>query len=1050
MNSFSNTIIIASLLLSLSACQKDSNTEDPINDEAVSTAPEENQEDGGSGNSSEDGDNNPSTEPEDTPPEDTDPEDTAPEDTPEDTAPEDPPITDPEQDPDTSEPQPPEDSEPEVPESEPETPEDSEPETPEDSEPPQSDDPVAEDDETIDPTDNSSVADNSCFEAGTGLASAGETFSLPNFVDNHSHMNHSDPDKMSEHMAALDLVSYDNATHAAISNGSWCDPAIWHNKTVPGSGANVVIPEGISVTYGFEDDTAINTIRVDGDLAFSTQFNSQLIVDTLVVDPRGTLTIGTKENPVLQNVLVDIQFADNGNINTNWDSQLLSRGLIAHGRTSIHGAEKTVHLKVSQDPKQGDSQIHLSEAPLNWQVGDLIVVAASSYVGWAWDGSRVSYFGTRDDVRTISAINGNIITLDSPLTFDHSTPKNKYKIDVANYSRNIRFSNQAGTQLPVHQRGHFMVMHHNDVDIRYAEFFELGRTDKSFRAVPVESVANVQASTNIQGRYPFHIHRAGNLTRNPAIIVGNAVFGSPGWGYTHHESHADFYNNASYRTHGVGFMAESGNETGTWQGNIAINARGNGQAGNPKNAGENGPGDDVTTNDQGRTGAGFWFRGRLVRSIDNIAVSTNQGYVYLHRGSRAYVHRTDFSLPEVAGYGDEIETKDIPIRGFDGNEAYASWSGLWIVKANPLQHHDMRTNLSDFLAWEVILGAGIEYTSRYTIRDFEIFGKSVNEQFTQPRVGITFGPNTSDMVIVNSHIENFNSGGGNNPGTGIHLVHSRTDNAVVPEGRPIYTIVNPTFINVGQNYQDLRPSIDTIINFEPQTTANFSVNVTPFILPNGANRYSYEPQFQSDEVEYTVGAGWGPGIFFSGEKTDSLGNYKVPDDYDYNYVEHDSITNLVKDEGYYLDSNGKAYAVMERYFSDRLTSETFKQSVKIFLGNGAHEELQNPSQAIWQGAKYQGIIDFNSQAAIANNDEYSTTEDTAITFNMAANDVDPEGDSVYVDGVMQPRNGYVYKNDNDTYTYLPAVGFTGTDAFEYWVTDGNGKFSKGIATINVD
>ena len=51
---------------------------------------------------------------------------------------------------------------------------------------------------------------------------------------------------------------------------------------------------------------------------------------------------------------------------------------------------------------------------------------------------------------------------------------------------------------------------------------------------------------------------------DPGMAMGNAVYGSPGWGFVHHDSNAILDNNATYDTFGAGYVAESGNETGAW------------------------------------------------------------------------------------------------------------------------------------------------------------------------------------------------------------------------------------------------------------------------------------------------------------------------------------------------------------------------------------------------------------------------------------------------------------------------------------------------------
>src|SRR6056297_592492 len=137
-------------------------------------------------------------------------------------------------------------------------------------------------------------------------------------MDHSMHMD--DMGKMMEHSELLDLVPRAEATHIAIRNGDWFDPATWHNGLIPGDDAKVLIP-------------------------------------TFVVDSSGRLEIGTKDNPVQSGFDTKIIFANNGDIDVGWDPTLLSRGLISHGQVDIHGEEKTEFLKVADAPLAGDTQI---------------------------------------------------------------------------------------------------------------------------------------------------------------------------------------------------------------------------------------------------------------------------------------------------------------------------------------------------------------------------------------------------------------------------------------------------------------------------------------------------------------------------------------------------------------------------------------------------------------------------------------------------------------------------------------------------------------------
>ncbi|RBP50603.1 Ig-like domain-containing protein [Arenicella xantha] len=844
--------------------------------------------------------------------------------------------------------------------------------------------------------------------------------SLPDLGENPMP-GHTDPGKMAEHMAIFDFVDYDNATHVAVQSGNWSSQSTWYAGRIPTDCAKVVIPVDTTVSYDIDSDVRLHTVRVDGNLNFSTSSSTRMVLDTLVVDPRGVLQIGTKANPMPANRSAEIVIADNGDINVQHDPMLLSRGVVAHGTTRIHGAVKTTHLKVASDPLAGQTSLTLTESPIGWRIGDKLVIAGTYYLGWKWDNDirAVRYFGTQDEVRTIESIAGNSITLDSALAFDHTSPRADLKTSVANFTRNVAIRTENADSVAVHQRGHVMFMHSNKVDVRYAEFDELGRTDKSVPSLDISNVSPVSANSNVQGRYSFHFHRTGTADqRQPAVAVGNAVFGSPGWGYTHHDSHADFHDNASFNTFGAGFVAETGNETGIWSGNIAIKAEGN-SAFNPKN------GNDREGFDMGRTGDGFWFQGRLVRSIDNIAASVNHGFVYLHRGSGMLNFPPDrFMLPEALGLGSDATPDDAPIRDFDNNEAFANTVGLYIVKANPNQEHDIMTTLSDFTAWNVRAGAAIEYTSHYLVNNFDLIAAPSNlAPFYAPAFGLEFGTNTTDMVAKDIHINGFPEG----------ILLSKHQTNSEDSGRDQFVVIGGSFTNVGTHFVE-QDATDLIISNDDLVPGRFSVDVN-----NNGGRFEY----------LSAATSAGAGVSYTGFKTDSIGQTPVPAGVDtYGIFVRDMIAN-VEINGYYHDTDsGDIYTVVENYFSDRATGEIHKVGFKTFLGPDVVSVLGNQFHA-WADAVDMGDINIASASPTAIDDAASTTVETAVQLNLTTNDTDPENDSLYVDGIVQPRDGRVFQDSASSVTYMPNFGFTGVDTFYYWVSDGNGNFSKGHVNVTV-
>lgn len=816
-------------------------------------------------------------------------------------------------------------------------------------------------------------------------------------------------------LAVAALIDQSDVTLTAAGNGVWSNSATWGGNP-PATSDVLLVPAGVTVTAD-GIDAEIEHLRVDGHLIFDPAQSSTLTLDTLEVTPGGRLTIGTAAQPVADPAEIRIRFRSDADIDVGWDPFLLTRGLVADGDVEIHGQPKTVHLKVAVDPVAGDEVLTLAEAPENWRIGDRIVLTGTFYSGWKWDNSigAVRYYGTQDEVRHIAGIDGNEITLDAPLEHDHLTPRADLKASVANFTRSISFETVDGDSAPVHRRGHVMLRHHTGFDVRFAAFDHLGRTDKSVESFALDQLGTIVPDSNVRGRYAMHFHMTGiDTPEDPAMAVGNAVFHSPGWGFVHHASNAIFHDNASFDTFGAGFVAETGDEIGAWTNNIAIKAEGN-SAFNPKN------GNETDTFDMGRTGDGFWFQGRMVRAVGNVAASVNHGYVYLHRGNGMRGFPNDaFMLPEALRIAGDSAPDDAPIFNFHDNEAFASTVGIYVVKANPNQQHDIHSHLSEFTAWEVEAGAAMEYTSHYLLEDFDIIG-STPEPFRDPAFGIDFGTNTTDMVINRSRIEGMP--------LGIRLGKDFTD-AHPPEVNQ-YVVVDAQFENVDQHFDhDGNAGVDTIVTSGDLVPGRMAVTLN-----------------DGQPLEYLSPAtSAGSGLFYQGEKLDSVGESPVPAGTDSLGVPSYDMIAIVSEDGYYRAGNDDPYAVVEEYFTDRATGTIHKFGLKIRLGPDVEAVLGGPFHA-WAEAFERGPIDLASQPPTPGDDRFVTTPGTPITIAPLANDSDPDGDALSIDGVVAPRHGQVYANGDGTLDYRPDLDYIGEDQFTYWATDDNGNYSPATITV---
>jgi VCBS repeat-containing protein len=99
------------------------------------------------------------------------------------------------------------------------------------------------------------------------------------------------------------------------------------------------------------------------------------------------------------------------------------------------------------------------------------------------------------------------------------------------------------------------------------------------------------------------------------------------------------------------------------------------------------------------------------------------------------------------------------------------------------------------------------------------------------------------------------------------------------------------------------------------------------------------------------------------------------------------------------------------------------------------------------------VVTPTNDAPVATGEAYATDEDTPLIVaapGLLANDVDIDGDRLSVGLVDRPLRGTVVASANGSFSYVPALNFSGTDSFSYRVSDGDGRDSNTvIVTIAV-
>lgn len=593
-----------------------------------------------------------------------------------------------------------------------------------------------------------------------------------------------DEQRGAEHAALFTLINSADATAVAVEDGPWSDPATWHNGVVPAAGARVLIHNTVEVTYDLESDAPLEWIRVDGVLTFQHDASTRVVVETFVSDPRGEINIGTADNAIDSNVTAELLIDTTGGaLSQAEDPTLVGRGFIAHGRTNLHGAEKREFTTLSGDAAAGASFIELSNAliPEGWRVGDTLLVAgtevndallnsanvAAAIEAADADNSRfadelleITSMTTVDgrvrvffnNVTNASAINASRTTL----LWNHQRPDgetfdaDELAIHVANLTRNVVIRSSDPT-VDLQERGHFMVMHNRNAEIHHAQFKDLGRTNKRLVVDDPAAIGNFDSSpgtgTNPRGRYGLHLHRLGanDLNGSAAQVTGNVVWGTPGWGIVHHDSHAVLEDNVVFDVVGAGIVAEDGNELGLWRNNLVVKTTGDLVNNFDDGAffqSQRGPRFDL-----GFFGSGYWVQGGGfgIRMEDNIAASTNgPGFDIVHNtDGLANVELISVDLIEDpivrqalldAGF-TQVTPNNIPTRGIDGLTSYNGFRGVhtWLHNRDSgdmegtftfptFLAHDFRSTIENFTLWNVQSGVQNFYSTRFDFRNGLIVG----------------------------------------------------------------------------------------------------------------------------------------------------------------------------------------------------------------------------------------------------------------------------------------------------------------------------------------
>ena len=538
-------------------------------------------------------------------------------------------------------------------------------------------------------------------------------------------------------------------TDLAVRNGAWNSPETWADGTVPTGEDLVRIDEEFAVQINAHAE--VGSLEILGDLKFATGVNTSLTATTIVVLPSGTLTIGTADKPVAANVSAKIIFRDtplrSGTLERpGVDPYQYSNGILVLGEMTTHGTSKTPYVRLDRDISRGGTSIELPKAPLDWQVGDILVLPQTTQEPVIKGSPSID----ETETVTIERINGTTVEFAETIAYDHKgISENPFSVEVyphvANLTRNVVFQSENSEGV----RGHVFATATAIVKVDNTSFLGLGRTDA--KRVTDNTIVNeagqvVHIGSNQAGRYAFHAHHL----VDPFRLSGSVVEDGWRWGITVHNTDSSLIErNVVYEATGAGIMTEDGSETSNvFRGNLVIKVEGGHQVGDKRGGvtwHENVLGERFL--DVAVDGSGFWLRASAGTFEDNFVYDA-VGFGYNFNGYyRTTENSPDFSIQQ--------------IDSFRNNEVASSHGGLWLTWSQgqkKIQDNYRLQFFQDLLVWHTQRGVVAYHEGSFELRDITVIGDAAVSSINQGSQTIINGRSNRASIgidLAHPHYENF-------------------------------------------------------------------------------------------------------------------------------------------------------------------------------------------------------------------------------------------------------------------------------------------------------
>ena len=546
-------------------------------------------------------------------------------------------------------------------------------------------------------------------------------------------------------------------TRTTVQSGALDSAATW-GGTLPGRDDTCLIAAGHSLTYtgkGFWT----GRLLIDGALTIT---GGVPIVTDLHVRPSGTLT---RDGTTAAGKALVVMM--NRPKHTN-DTADFWRVAYIEGKLIDRGNTVTPFVRLAREPHAGDTSLLLASPVQGWGVGNKIIIPDSRHLNWnerpGVNGAAGNYV-SRTEIAVVRGVSADGLTvyLLNPLAWAHPGGYDaagvlNYLPHVGNLIRSTGFVSSDPTVTAT--RPHVWVEDHATLDCYGSVFHGLGRTTLN----PVQGPTNPALRHNLLLKdligpatpLPYTHEK---LPNGCQWRLENCVFLEPFpvvttgalWGLTLSNTHYGLCRgNIFYNWTGSGFATIAGNEScNVIEGNWAIHINGTGGR-----------------QDNGRDGAGFWFRSHnnwIRNNVASCVISQPYSYgftIYLYGLGNQHIPAYQGADPAIAGQFTTVNMNAAPILEFANNEAYgALTSGLtywWVGATGQTPTAGAQPSLiSNFVTWNnwqyVLFGY---HSSQLTIDGLIVRGSEAIMVSGNGAKGLYFADYLQDrFVLKNANIQ---------------------------------------------------------------------------------------------------------------------------------------------------------------------------------------------------------------------------------------------------------------------------------------------------------